>query len=88
MRKLILTLTAIVFVPTALAALTVSGGLVGNTDALQTPQAHSGGVGGSGHGSFLRGHQMLAKGDMMGTGGGAGGMMGAMKGGMKGGMSH
>jgi hypothetical protein len=89
MRKLILAITALILVPTALAALTAGGGLVGSTDpgATQKSQTHSGGVAGGGQGGFLRGHDILAKGDMSGTGGGmmGGGMMGDMMGGMGGG---
>src|SRR5262249_25360058 len=46
MRKLILAMTAIILVPTALAALTAGGGLVGSTDrgAIPKSQSHSGGV--------------------------------------------
>jgi hypothetical protein len=90
MRRLILALTAIMLVPTALAALTAGGGLVGSTepgattDVIPKGQIHSGGVAGGGQGGFLRGHDILARGDMSGTGGGGmrGGMMGDMMGGM------
>ena len=92
MRRLILALTVIFLAPTALIALTAGGGLVGDPESaagggtLQKGQTPSGGVAGGGHGGFLEGYQILAKGDMSGTGGGAGGMKGAMKGGRKGGM--
>ena len=78
--------------PTALIALTAGGGLVGDPEsgaaggAVQKRQIPSGGVAGGGQRGFLGGNQILAKGDMGGTGGGAGGMKGAMKGGKKGGM--
>ena len=92
MRRLILGLTVIFLAPTALIALTAGGGLVGDPEsgaaggAFQKRQNPSGGVAGGSQGGFLGGNQILAKGDMAGTGGGAGGMMGAMKGGKKGGM--
>ena len=92
MRRLILGLTVIFLAPTALIALTAGGGLVGDPEsgaaggAVQKRQIPSGGVAGGSQGGFLGGNQILAKGDMAGTGGGAGGMMGAMKGGKKGGM--
>lgn len=92
MRRLILALTVIFLAPTALIALTAGGGLVGDPESaagggtLQKGQTPSGGVAGGGQGGFLGGYQILAKGDMSGTGGGAGGMKGAMKGGKKGGM--
>jgi hypothetical protein len=92
MRRLILALTVIFLAPTALIALTAGGGLVGDPESgaagggIQKRQIPSGGVAGGGRGGFLGGYQILAKGDMSGTGGGAGGMKGAMKGGKKGGM--
>jgi hypothetical protein len=93
MRRLILGLTIIFLAPTALIALTAGGGLVGDPEsgaaggaAVQKRQVPSGGVAGGSQGGFLGGNDILAKGDMTGTGGGAGGMKGAMKGGMKGGM--
>jgi len=92
MRRLILALAVVFLAPTALIALTAGGGLVGGPEsgtgggAVQKGQIPSGGVAGGGQGGFLGGYQILAKGDMGGTGGGAGGMKGAMKGGKKGGM--
>jgi hypothetical protein len=92
MRRLILALIAIFLAPTALIALTAGGGLVGDPEsgaavgAIQKRQIPSGGVAGGGQGGFLGGNEILAKGDMTGTGEGKGGMKGAMKGGMKGGM--
>ena len=92
MRRLILALTVLFLAPTALIALTAGGGLVGDPesgaagDAVQKGQIPSGGVGGGSKGGFLGGNEMLARGDMTGTGGGAGGMKGAMRGGQKGGM--
>jgi hypothetical protein len=92
MRRLILALTAIFLAPTALIALTAGGGLVGDPEsgaaggAIQTRQIPSGGVAGGGQGGFLGGNEILAKGDMTGTGEGKGGMKGQMKGGKKGGM--
>src|SRR6266571_7677610 len=92
MRRLILALTVIFLAPTALIALTAGGGLVGDPESgaagggAQKRQIPSGGVAGRGQGGFLGGNEVLAKGDMTGTGGGAGGMKGAMKGGKKGGM--
>jgi len=92
MRRLILALTVLFLAPTALIALTAGGGLVGDPEsgaaggAFQKRQNPSGGVAGGSQGGFLGGNQILAKGDMTGTGGGAGGMKGAMKGGKKGGM--
>jgi len=92
MRRLILALTVIFLAPTALIALTAGGGLVGDPEsgaaggAVQKRQIPSGGVAGGGQGGFLGGNEILARGDMTGTGGGAGGMKGAMKGGMRGGM--
>ncbi len=94
MRRVIVALTAIFLAPTAVIALTAGGGLVGDPQsgvtggAIQNSQMPSGGVAGGGQGGFLGGNEILAKGDMTGTGGGAGGMKGAMKGGMKGGMKH
>ena len=86
MRKLILISAAIILVPTALAAVTVGGGLVGSTDpaAVKKSQVHTGGVAGGGQAGFLRGHDILAKSDMSGTGGG--GMMGGHMGNMMGSM--
>jgi hypothetical protein len=92
MRRLILALTVLFLAPTALIALTAGGGLVGDPEsgaaggAFPNRQNPSGGVAGGSKGGFLGGNQILAKGDMSGTGGGAGGMKGAMKGGKKGGM--
>jgi hypothetical protein len=92
MRRLILALTAIFLAPTALIALTAGGGLVGDHvsgaawGAIQKHQIPSGGVAGGGQGGFLGGNEILAAGDMTGTGQGKGGMKGQMKGGMKGGM--
>src|SRR5947207_6006692 len=89
MRRLILGLTVIFLAPTALIALTAGVGLVGDPEsgaAGGAVQKHSGGVAGGGQGGFLGGNEILARGDMTGTGGGAGGMKGAMKGGMRGGM--
>jgi hypothetical protein len=92
MRRLILALTVLFLAPTALIALTAGGGLVGGPEsgaaggAFQNRQNPSGGVAGGSKGGFLGGNEILAKGDMSGTGGGAGGMKGAMKGGKKGGM--
>ena len=92
MRRLILALTVIFLAPTAVMALTAGREQVGDPElgaagaAIQKRQIAPGDVAGSGHGGFLGGNEILAKGDMAGTGGGAGGMMGAMKGGKKGGM--
>jgi hypothetical protein len=90
MRRLILALTVLFLAPTALIALTAGGGLVGDPESGaaggQKRQIPSGGVAGGGHGGFLGGNEILAKGDMTGTGGGAGGHKGAMRGGKKGGM--
>ena len=83
MRKLILAVAVLAL--TAATAYTAGGALVG-TDP-QKPQAHSGGLAApSQKGLLNRGYDVIAKGDMSGTGGGAGGHKGAMKGGMKGGM--
>jgi hypothetical protein len=90
MRRLIPALTVLFLAPTALIALTAGGGLVGDPEsgaaAVQNRQNPSGGVAGGSKGGFLGGNEILAKGDMSGTGGGAGGMKGAMRGGKKGGM--
>jgi hypothetical protein len=91
MRRLILALTAIFLAPTAVIALTAGGGLVGDPEsgaaggAIRQRQIPSGGVSGGGQGGFLRGNEILAKGDMTGTGEGKGGHKGKMKGGNKGG---
>ena len=91
MRRLILALTAIFLAPTAVIALTAGGGLVGDPESgaaggvIQKQQIPSGGVSGSGQGGFLKGNEILAKGDMTGTGEGKGGHKGKMKGGNKGG---
>jgi hypothetical protein len=90
MRRLILALTAIFLAPTALVALTVGGGLVGDPEsgapggAIQKRQITSGGVSGGGQGGFLGGSEILAKFDMKGTGEGKGGQKAQMKGGNKG----
>jgi hypothetical protein len=82
MRTLILALTAATIL--AVTAFTAGAVLVGSPDPTQKYQVRSGGLGGPPHGGFLRGeaYDRLAKGDMMGDGGGAkmGGMMGEMKG--------
>jgi hypothetical protein len=92
MRRLILALAVLFLAPTALIALTSGGGLVGDPesgaagDSVQKRQIPSGGVAGGSKGRFLGGNDILARGDMSGTGGGAGGMKGAMRGGRTGGM--
>jgi len=92
MRRLILALTVLFLAPTALIALTAGGRLVGDPEsgaaggAFQKRQNPSGGVAGGGQGRFLGGNEILARGDMSGTGGGSGGHKGAMKGGKRGGM--
>src|SRR5262249_35121869 len=92
MRRLIVALTVLFLAPTALIALTAGGGLVGDPEsgaaggAFQKRQSPSGGVAGGGQGRFLGGNQILARGDMSGSGGGSGGHKGAMKGGKHGGM--
>src|SRR5260370_42233544 len=92
MRRLSLALTALFLAPTALIALTAGGGLVGDPEcgaaggAFQNRQNPSGGVAGGSKGGFLGGNEVLAKGDMGGTGGGGGGMKGAMEGGKEGGL--
>ena len=81
MRKLILAVTIVAL--TAVTAFTAGGALVGSTDT--GPQTRSGGVAGNPQGGFLhRGYDVIAKGDMSGTGGGGkmGGKMGDMMGGM------
>jgi hypothetical protein len=94
MRRLIAALTAIFLGPTAVIALTAGGGLIGDPQsgagggAIQNRPIPSGGVAGGSQGGFLGGSEILAAGDMTGTGGGKGGMKGQMKGGMKGGMKH
>src|SRR2546421_183685 len=68
---------------TAVTAFTAGGALVGSTDT--GPQTRSGGVAGNPQGGFLhRGYDVIAKGDMSGTGGGGkmGGKMGDMMGSM------
>jgi len=92
MRRLILALTVLFLAPTALIALTAGGRLVGDPEsgaaggAFQKRQNPSGGVAGGGQGRFLGGNEILAAGDMSGSGGGAGGHKGEMRGGKKGGM--
>ena len=92
MRRLIVALTAIFLAPTAVIALTAGGGLIGDSQsgagggAIQNRPIPSGGVAGGGQGGFLGGSEILAEGDMSGTGEGQGGMKGQMKGGNKGGM--
>lgn len=91
MRRLILALTAIFLAPTAVIALTAGGGLVGDPEsgaagsAIHKRQIPLGGLSGGGQGGFLRSNEILAKGDMTGTGEGKGGHKGKMKGGNKGG---
>jgi len=90
MRKLILAVTILAL--TAVTAFTACGALVGSNDPGAPAQTRSGGLAGSGQGGFLHGggHDVIAKGDMSGTGGGGkkGGMKGDMMGGMgKGGKS-
>ena len=81
MRKLILAVTILAL--TAVTAFTAGGALVGSTDpGRQTP---SGGVAGNPQGGFLHGgHDVIARSDMSGMGGG--GMMGGMMGDMMGSM--
>jgi hypothetical protein len=79
MRIFVLAVTILAL--TAVTGFTAGGALVGSTDR----QIRSGGVAGDPQGGFLRGgYDVLARGDMTGTGGGKkkGGMMGNMKGSM------
>src|SRR6266568_669026 len=81
MLKLILAVTIVAL--TAVTAFTAGGALVGSTDPGR--QTRSGGVAGNPQGGFLRGgYDVIARGDMSGSGGG--GMRGGMMGGMSGSM--
>ena len=84
MRKLILAVTILAL--TAVTAFTAGGALVGSTDpGTDAIQKRSGGVAGNPQGGLLRGgYDIIARGDMSGTGGG--GKMGGMRGDMMGGM--
>ena len=94
MRKTILALTVIFFVPTAVMALTAGRALVGDSElgaagpAIQQGQIAPGGIAGSGHDGFLGGNVILAKGDQSGTGPGRGGHKGAHKSEGKGGQAE
>ena len=93
MRRTILALTVIFFAPTAVMALTAGRGQVGDAElgaaaAIQKRQIAPGDVAGSGHGGFLGGNVILAKGDKSGSGPGRGGHKGAHKGERKGGQKH
>jgi hypothetical protein len=94
MRRTILALTVIFLAPTAVMALTAGRELVGDSElgaagaAIQKRQIAPGGVAGSGHGGFLGGNVILAKGDKSGTGPGLGGHKGEKKGEHKGGQKH
>jgi hypothetical protein len=89
MRRTILVLTVILVAPTAVMALTADREQVGAAGAaIQKRQIAPGDVAGSGHGGFLGGNVILAKGDKSGTGPGRGGHKGAHKGEHKGGQKH
>jgi hypothetical protein len=93
MRRTILALTVIFLAPTAVMALTAGREQVGDSElgtaaAIQKRQIAPGDVAGSGHGGFLGGNVILAKGDKSGTGPGHGGHKGAKKGERKGGQKH
>ncbi len=94
MRRTILALTVIFLAPTAVMALTAGREQVGDPElgaagaAIQKRQIAPGDVAGSGHGGFLGGNVILAKGDKSGTGPGHGGHKGAKKGEHKGGQKH
>src|SRR5205807_3754376 len=74
MRRTILALTVIFLAPTAVMAMTAGRELVGDPElgaagaAIQKRQIAPGGVAGIGHGGFLGGNVILAKGDKKGTG--------------------
>ena len=81
MLRLILAVTIVAL--TAVTAFTAGGALVGSPDPGR--QIRSGGVAGNPQGGLLRGgHDIIARGDMSGSGGGGkmGGKMGDMMGGM------
>jgi len=93
MRRTIMALTVIFLAPTAVMALTAGREQVGDSElgaaaAIQKRQIAPGDVAGSGHGGFLGGNVILAKGDKSGTGPGRGGHKGAKKGERKGGQKH
>jgi hypothetical protein len=94
MRRTILTLTVILLAPTAVMALTARREQIGAPElgaagaVIQERQIAPGDVAGSGHGGFLGGNVILAKGDKSGTGPGRGGHKGAHKGERKGGQKH
>jgi hypothetical protein len=90
MRRTIMALTVIFLAPTAVMALTAGREQVGDSElgAAAAIQIAPGDVAGSGHGGFLGGNVILAKGDKSGTGPGHGGHKGAKKGERKGGQKH
>ena len=88
MRSTILALTVIFLAPTAVMAQVGDLELGAAGAAIQKRQIAPGDVAGSGHGGFLGGNVILAKGDKTGTGPGRGGHKGAHKGEHKGGQKH